>query len=125
MATTSRTTPTRKPATPKPKAEPKPTFHFSIRQAEAEREEEQAENPVEPFCVEALDGSPIFFKDPSAMGWQEASTLTMRDPHLAIRSMLEDEYVDKFYDQGDFSTTTLRKMMQGWMDHHGVTLPGN
>lgn len=121
MVTTGRTTPTAR----KPKAEPKPTFHFSIKQAEAEREEEQAESPLEPFTVEALNGETIVFKDARNMGWQEASMVSLRDPHLAIRTILEDEYVDLFYSQGDFPVTTLTNLLKKWMAYYGVTPQGN
>jgi len=126
-APTPRTT-TRKPPEPKldPKVvEDKPTFHFSIRQAEAEREEELAEEPIEPFTVEAKNGETIVFRDARSMGWQEASLVTLRDPHASVRTILDDEYVDLFYSQGDFAIPILTDLLKAWMDHYGVTPQGN
>lgn len=126
MVTTSRTTPTARKSAAKPKVEDAPTFHFSIKQAEAEREEEIAEEPIAPFTVESLKGETIVFRDARLLGWQELSLVQqMRDPHVAVRTILLDEYVDAFYDQGDFGIPTLTHLLRGWMDHYGVTPQGN
>lgn len=126
MATTSRTTPAaRSKSATKPKVEDAPTFHFSIKQAEAERDEEMAEDPLEPFTVEALNGETIVFKDARKMGWQEAGLVTLRDPHTSVRTILDDEYIDLFYSQGDFSIPTLTNLLKAWMAHYGVTPQGN
>jgi hypothetical protein len=127
MATTAgRTTPAKSRAKAAPaKVEPKPSFHFSIKQAEAEREEERAENPVEPFTVESLKGEALFFRNPHDMGWQEAAMVSLRDPHTSIRTILHEDSLDAFYDQGDFAQDTLVGLVKGWMDHYGVTPEGN
>lgn len=126
MVTTGRTTPAARSKSPaKSKVEDAPTFHFSIKQAEAEREEELAEEPVAPFTVEALNGEKIVFKDARQMGWQESSAVTLRDPHMAVRTILDDEYVDLFYAQGDFTVVTLTNLLKAWMAHYGVTPQGN
>lgn len=127
MATAaSRTTPSTRKSPAKPKVEDKPTFHFSIKQAEAEREEAAAGEPaVEPFTVEGKNGETITFRDPEVIGWQESAALTMRDPFLAVQTMLDDENYQVFVDQGDFGNGTLRALIQAWMGHHGVIPPGN
>jgi hypothetical protein len=130
MATPSRTTPARKtstkPAAPKAKpVDEEPTFHFSIKQAEAEHDDEIAEEGLDPFTVEGMNGETIVFKDARTMGWQETSLVTLRDPHTAVRTILLDEYVDLFYSQGDFSIPTLTNLLKRWMAHYGVTPAGN
>jgi hypothetical protein len=125
MVTTSRTPAPAPKAPASPQVEDAPTFHFSIKQAEAEREDELAEDPVPPFTVESLTGETIVFKDARQMGWQESSMVTLRDPHMAVRTILEDEYVELFYAQGDFAIPTLTNLLKAWMAHYGVTPQGN
>lgn len=126
MATTSRTTPpARSKSAAKPKVEDKPTFHFSIKQAMAEREEAPAEEKVEPYTVEGKNGETITFRIPGEIGWQESAALTMRDPFTAVRTMLEDDQYEVFLAQGDFPNEILRDLVQEWMAHHGVVPAGN
>lgn len=134
MATTSRTTPAarskststgRSKAAAAPKVEDKPTFHFSIKQAMAEREAAPAEEQVEPYTVEGVNGETITFRVPGEIGWQESAALTMRDPFTAVRTMLEDDQYELFLAQGDFPNEILRDLVQEWMGHHGVIPAGN
>jgi hypothetical protein len=128
MATASRTTPTttrRKPAATKA-AEPKaPTFHFSIKQAEAEAEQVRKSRTEAPFTVEGKNGEVITFRHPEDVGWQESAALSMRDPYLAVQSMLDDENYDVFIAQGDFGNGVLRDLVEKWMTYHGVIPAGN
>lgn len=120
---TSRTTPASKSS--KKPVEDKPTFHFSIKQAVAEREEEQSETPVEPYTIEGLNGETIVFRVPGEIGWQESAALSMRDPFTAVRTMLEDDQYEAFLAQGDFPNEILRDLVQDWMGHHGIVPAGN
>jgi hypothetical protein len=122
MVTASRTTPTRKSAAPEPE---KPTFHFSIKQAMAEREEAMAEEPVEPFVIEGLKGDIITFRNPADIGWQEAASVSISEPYHAIRTMLLPADYKIFVKQGDFPREVLEDLIQGWLDHHGIVAPGN
>lgn len=116
MATAaSRTTPTSRTK--------KPAYSFSIKQAMKERSETEPE--IAPFVTETLTGDSVTFRNPKEIGWQESASINLREPFLAIRTMLEDGEYDKFIDQGDFPREILQDLIKEWMDHYGLVPPGN
>lgn len=116
----SRTTPTgRRPAASKPAAvkEKKPAAHFSLVQAEKEREED--EKRPEPFRVEIADGEFVTLRDPEDLGWQEAASLDIRNTFLTMQTILSEEDYQAFI-KVDYKLPAVRDMLNSWKDHYGV-----
>lgn len=119
MATTGRTpTAAAKPRTATAPKTKKPTVHFSIAQASAEVDEEIAEEYVEPYTVEARDGTVVVFEDPRNLDVFVAASLDMRDPYTTFRTLVPDTEQYNALVEGGFKSGVANKLMAGYKEHY-------
>lgn len=116
MATTGRTTPASK-------AKKTPAVQFDIEAAESELDDDLEE--MEPFVVNAANGTPVTFVDVRKLDTFVASTLDFRDPYSTFRILIEDPDEYAAFTEKGFSQHTGRKLIKRYQDYYKVLDQGN